>query len=81
MAEIDIERRRMSPWPWIIVGLVVLAVLAFLLLRGRGDDEVEPGPVVDTTTAVTPAPTTPEPIPPVPLPGDTTPGSAALDTA
>ncbi|HEX6373524.1 MAG TPA: hypothetical protein VF006_31655 [Longimicrobium sp.] len=59
MADINIERKRKSPLPWII-GLLALALLAFMLLRNRGDDEAEPAPVVTdsivttTTTTTTP---------------------------
>jgi hypothetical protein len=59
MAEINIERKRRNPLPWIL-GLLALALLAFLLMRGRGGDaEPREGTVVDTTTATTAAPTTP----------------------
>jgi hypothetical protein len=52
MADIDIERKKRSPLPWIL-GLLVLAILAFMLMRGRGDDDAREGGVVtDTTTAV-----------------------------
>ena len=58
MAEINIERKKRSPLPW-IVGVLALALIAFLLMRGRGDDaEPRDGTVVDTTTAATAAPTT-----------------------
>ena len=57
MADINIERKRKSPLPWII-GLLALALLAFFLMRGRGDDDVEPATVVSdsitTTTTTTP---------------------------
>lgn len=53
MADINIERKRKSPLPWII-GLLALALLAFMFMRGGDDDETEPATVVtDTTTAVT----------------------------
>ena len=57
MADINIERKKRSPFPWIL-GLVALLLLAFFLMRGRGDDDVErtEGTVVDTTTAVTTTP-------------------------
>jgi hypothetical protein len=59
MADINIERKRKSPLPWIL-GLLALALLAFMLLRNRGDDEVEqPATVVTdsiTTTTTTTAP-------------------------
>lgn len=51
MADINIERKKRSPLPWIL-GLLALALLAFFLLRGRGDEEARPaGTVTDTTTA------------------------------
>jgi hypothetical protein len=60
MADINIERKKRSPLPWIL-GLLALALLAFLLMRGMGrdDDERTEGVVVDTTTATTTTTTTP----------------------
>jgi hypothetical protein len=57
MADINIERKKRSPLPWIL-GLLALALLAFLLMRGFGgaDEERMEGTVVDTTTAVTTTP-------------------------
>jgi hypothetical protein len=52
MADIDIERKKRSPLPWIL-GLVALALLAFFLMRGGDDDEREV--VTDTTTVTAPA--------------------------
>ena len=50
MADIDIERKKKSPLPWVL-GLLVLALLAFLLMRGCSDDDPEPAVVgTDTTT-------------------------------
>lgn len=51
MADIDIERKKRSPLPWIL-GLLALAILAFMLMRGGDDDSEEGGVVTDTTTAV-----------------------------
>ena len=54
MAEINIERQERSIWPWII-GLLVLALLAWWLLsmRGTGNDndvvaETSPGAIADS---------------------------------
>jgi hypothetical protein len=58
MADINIERKKRSPLPWIL-GLLALALLAFLLMRGLGgddDDRAEETVVVDTTTTTTVAP-------------------------
>jgi hypothetical protein len=55
MADINIERKKRSPLPWIL-GLLLLALLAFFLLRGRDDDEPANGTVTDTTTAQTTGP-------------------------
>ncbi len=53
MADINIERKsgagNVLPW---IIGLLVLALLAWWLLAGRGDDRrADEGTYVDTTTA------------------------------
>jgi hypothetical protein len=58
MADIDIERKKKSPLPWVL-GLLALALLAFLLMQScGGDEEADPAvaPVTDTTTAVSTAP-------------------------
>lgn len=53
MAEINVERRPRSFWPWII-GLLVLAALAWLLLSmlNRDDDAPRAGGT-DTVTVQT----------------------------
>jgi hypothetical protein len=52
MADIDIERKKKSPLPWVL-GLLALALLAFLLMRGCSDDDPEPATVVTDTTTFT----------------------------
>ena len=78
MADINIERKSgaASALPWII-GLLVLALLAWWLLAGRGDDRrVQEGTYVDTTTAPAAGMAAPAPV-------DTTPmgtGATGYDT-
>jgi hypothetical protein len=56
MADIDIERKKRSPLP-LILGLLALALLAFLLMQTCGDDdEAEPATVVTDTTTASAAP-------------------------
>jgi len=52
MADINVERKQRSIWPW-IVGLLVLALLIWLLasMFNRRDE----GVVVEETTVETPA--------------------------
>ena len=40
MAEIDIQRRERSAWPWLLGGIVLLTVLWFLFARNTGTDTV-----------------------------------------
>lgn len=35
MAELNVVRKKKSPWPWILLALVILAVLAYLLFRNN----------------------------------------------
>jgi len=65
MAELDVQRKKGSPLPWIILIIAVLAVLAYFLLNRDNDVVNEPVPpttydttapaqvTVDSTTTVT----------------------------
>lgn len=37
MAEINIQHKERSAWPWLLAGIVLLAVLWFLFARGATD--------------------------------------------
>ena len=62
MADINVERKSGSSWLWWVLGLILLALIIWLLAAG-GEEEME---VVETEPIVTPA-TTPEPIAQGPL--------------
>ncbi|RYY22111.1 MAG: OmpA family protein [Chitinophagaceae bacterium] len=49
MAHLEVEPKKSAPWLWILVGLVVLAIL-FFLLKGCGDGTADKA-ATDTTTA------------------------------
>jgi hypothetical protein len=66
MADIDVERKSSMAWLWWLLGLLVLALLAWLLLRGGDDPEVAAVEPLPAPAPVTPA-TTPEPIAQGPL--------------
>lgn len=60
MADIDVERKSGNRWIWWVLGLIVLALLLWWLLAGRGDDDADLEPVTATAVEpITPA-TTPE---------------------
>lgn len=64
MADIDVERKSSMAWLWWLLGLLLIALLAWWLLSGDDDPEVA---AVDPVAApVTPA-TTPEPVAQGPL--------------
>lgn len=64
MADINVERKGPSIWPWII-GLIVVALLIWALAEMLGDDdEVAEGPVAEV---VEPGLTQADPPPPVPV--------------
>lgn len=57
MAELDVERKKKSMLPWVILGLLLLALVAFLIWNNTRDNDVDAAPVttdstnvVDTTT-------------------------------
>ena len=59
MAQLDIERRKRSVWPWAIAGIIAIAVLAWFLLR-RGDrgasEGAGPGSVANPPGSASSAP-------------------------
>lgn len=63
MADINVERRSRSIWPWVI-GLLVLAILAWLLLSMFSDDDraVRDDPAVVTEPVVAEQPVGEEPV-------------------
>ena len=40
MAEIRIEKKK-PVWPWILVGLIILAVIFFVVFASEDDDELD----------------------------------------
>ena len=59
MAEINVERKGPSVWPW-IVGLLVVALLIWLLVEMFGNDD-EPVVADEPTVGFLVAPTAPAP--------------------
>jgi hypothetical protein len=71
MADINIERKGASIWPW-VVGLVILAIVVFVVLqyfKGRNAPLVAPPPDSTTVQQVQPPP---PPATPDSLAGDST---------
>ena len=61
VAEINVERKQPSIWPW-IVGLIVLALLVWILVERFGaDGGAEPSTPTETDTAAATAPFAPGP--------------------
>lgn len=65
MADIDVERKSSMAWLWWLLGLLALALVAWLLLRGDDEPEVAAVDPVAVPAAVPAAP--PEPIAQGPL--------------
>jgi len=68
MAEINIQRRERSIWPWLLAGVLLLGLLWFLF--ARNNDTLTTGMGADSTRAdttgaaagtIAPPPTTPPP--------------------
>lgn len=77
MADINVERKGPSIWPWII-GLIVLALLIWALVEmfGGDDDAANVAPVADTvgayqTDTLQQQPMTPDTFGQQPMTGDT----------
>jgi hypothetical protein len=51
MAEIKIEKKK-TTWPWVLLGLVVIALLAYFLLFQDKNSNVDPINDNDSITAV-----------------------------
>lgn len=52
MAEIKIEKKK-TIWPWVLIGLIILAILAyFLFFKDKNEDVVALTPPSDYTTAM-----------------------------
>ena len=51
MAEINIQRRERSIWPWLLAGILLLGLLWFLF--ARNNDTLTTGMGADTTAADT----------------------------
>lgn len=74
MADINIERKGSSVWPW-IVGLLLLAVVVFVVLqyKGRSDDAVvTPADSVTAPQAPAYQPAPPPATTTTPVTGDST---------
>lgn len=52
MAEIHVQPKKKSPLPWILLGLLILAIIAFFLLRNTdvADGVITKDSVSTTTT-------------------------------
>ncbi len=48
MADINVERKRPSLWPWII-GLILLVALVYAAARVMGKDQQQSGTQIETT--------------------------------
>lgn len=57
MADLDVQRKKASPLPWIILIIVALALLAFFLV-GRNDGEANRTTPVTTDSTITEVDTT-----------------------
>ena len=50
MADLDVQRKKKSPLPWILLALIILAVVAFLLWNNRDEIDNATTPVATDTT-------------------------------
>ncbi len=54
MADLDVQRKRKSPLPMILIGLLLLAIVAYFLWNRYGrDDNMTPYDSVNSTTVDT----------------------------
>jgi len=50
MAELHVEKKQKSNTMWIVIGVIVLALIAWLVMRPDNDDVRTPGTTSGTTT-------------------------------
>ncbi len=53
MAEIKIEKKK-PIWPWILLGLIILAVIVYFVIADNGDDDDDFNEEENTEQVVTP---------------------------
>ena len=52
MADLDVQRKKKSPLPWILLVLLIVALIAYLLWRNRDKIDNATDPVTNDTTVV-----------------------------
>ncbi len=52
MAELDVVRKKKSMLPWLLLGLLLIALVAFLVWNNSKDDDAAATPVVTDSTNV-----------------------------
>lgn len=52
MANIDVQKKKSNPLPWIILALLILAVVGYLVWRNMNDPD-DDATTTDTTTVIT----------------------------
>ena len=53
MADLDVQRKKKSPLPWILLALLILALVAFLIWNNRDSIDNATDPVTTDTTIAT----------------------------
>ena len=53
MADLDVQRKKNSPLPWILLALLILALVAFLLWNNRDKIDNATDPVTNDTIITT----------------------------
>lgn len=54
MANIDVQKKKSNPWPWIILLLILAAIIGYFIWRNSNEEAVIAAPATSDSTITRP---------------------------